>query len=91
MEEYKKLKKDFILQDLLIARKKAYFNSGLQILLDFINIFVICTIIVSVQAGRILIGNLVSLMQAITKINGYSQTIIQNIYIIYKELLFQTI
>lgn len=88
VEEYKKLKKDFILQDLLIARKKAYFNSGLQILLDFINIFVICTIIVSVQAGRILIGNLVSLMQATTKINGYSQTIIQNIYIIYNTSLF---
>lgn len=88
IHKFGKLKKGFINQDLAIARKKTYFNIFLDFILNLINILTIFAMILSVRAGKLLIGNLVSLIQAISKINTYSQTMIQNIYIIYNTSLF---
>ncbi|MGT2762507.1 ABC transporter ATP-binding protein [Streptococcus intermedius] len=88
IDKFANLKKKFIEQDLSISRRKAFFNVILDLLLNCINIAVVLAMILAVRAGQLLIGNLVSLIQAISKINTYSQTMIQNIYIIYNTSLF---
>ncbi|WP_392365310.1 ATP-binding cassette domain-containing protein [Streptococcus suis] len=45
-------------------------------------------LISAVRAGEILLGNLISLIQALTRINTYSQSMIQSVYIIYNTSLF---
>nr|AKB95121.1 transporter [Streptococcus hyointestinalis] len=88
LEKYGKLKQQFIKQDLSISRKKVYFNILLDFILNIVNIGAIFAMIMSVRAGKLLVGNLVSLIQATSKINTYSQAMIQNIYIIYNTSLF---
>lgn len=87
---FSKIKKKFIHQDINIAKKKAWFNTLLGVMLNVINSITVVLIIISVKVGEIMLGNLVSLIQALSKINGYSQTVIQNIYIIYNTSLFMT-
>ena len=88
LEKYGKLKHQFIKQDLSISRKKVYFNILLDFILNIVNIGAIFAMIMSARAGKLLVGNLVSLIQATSKINTYSQAMIQNIYIIYNTSLF---
>ena len=88
LEKYGKLKQQFIKQDLSISRKKVYFNILLDFILNIVNIGAIFAMIMSARAGKLLVGNLVSLIQATSKINTYSQAMIQNIYIIYNTSLF---
>ncbi|MCC9980302.1 ATP-binding cassette domain-containing protein, partial [Streptococcus agalactiae] len=42
----------------------------------------------SIRSGKLLVGNFVSLIQAITRVNTYSQSMIQTTYIIYNRSLF---
>ncbi|WP_257641313.1 ATP-binding cassette domain-containing protein [Leuconostoc gasicomitatum] len=87
---FSKIKKKFIYQDINIAKKKAWFNTLLGVMLNVINSITIVLIILSVKVGEIMFGNLVSLIQALSKLNDYSQTVIQNIYVIYNTSLFMT-
>lgn len=88
IQKYGKLKKSFIKQDLIIAKKKSIFNGGLDTVLNIINGVAIFTMVNSTRAGKLLVGNFVSLIQALTRVNTYSQTMIQNVYIIYNTSLF---
>lgn len=88
IQKYGKLKKFFIKQDLMIAKKKSIFNGALDIVLNMINGVAIFTMVNSARAGKLLVGNFVSLIQALTRVNTYSQTMIQNVYIIYNTSLF---
>lgn len=88
ISKYSYLKRKFINQDLTIQRKRAYFDSLLDLLLNAVNILVILIMIFAVKSGEILVGNLISLMQALAKINTYSLSVIQSIYIVYNTSLF---
>ena len=88
IEKFSKFKQSFIKQDLKIARKKAYFNIILGIILNTINLFIALSIIIYVRAGKLLIGNFVSLIQVVARVNSSSQSLIQNIYIVYNTSLF---
>ena len=88
IDKYGTLKRNFMNQDLNISKKKVLFRGSLDILLNFINGIAIFMMIQSIRSGKLLVGNFVSLIQAITRVNTYSQSMIQNTYIIYKTSLF---
>ncbi|HEL0601836.1 TPA: ABC transporter ATP-binding protein, partial [Streptococcus equi subsp. zooepidemicus] len=88
IDKYGTLKRNFINQDLTISKKKVMFRGSLDILLSFINGIAIFMMIQSIRSGKLLVGNFVSLIQAITRVNTYSQSMIQNTYIIYNTSLF---
>lgn len=88
INKFSLIKEEFISQDSEISKKKNIFNAILDILLNFINCLVIIMLISAVRAGEILLGNLISLIQALTRINTYSQSMIQSVYIIYNTSLF---
>ncbi len=88
IDKYGTLKRNFMNQDLNISKKKVLFRGSLDILLNFINGIAIFMMIQSIQSGKLLVGNFVSLIQAITRVNTYSQSMIQNTYIIYNTSLF---
>ncbi|HEP1789167.1 TPA: ABC transporter ATP-binding protein [Streptococcus suis] len=88
IDKYGTLKRNFMNQDLNISKKKVLFRGSLDILLNFINGIAIFMMIQSIRSGKLLIGNFVSLIQAITRVNTYSQSMIQNTYIIYNTSLF---
>lgn len=88
IDKYGTLKRNFMNQDLNISKKKALFRGSLDILLNFINGIAIFMMIQSIRSGKLLVGNFVSLIQAITRVNIYSQSMIQNTYIIYNTSLF---
>ncbi|HEL1925094.1 TPA: ABC transporter ATP-binding protein [Streptococcus suis] len=87
-DKYGTLKRNFMNQDLNISKKKVLFRGSLDILLNFINGIAIFMMIQSIRSGKLLVGNFVSLIQAITRVNTYSQSMIQNTYIIYNTSLF---
>ncbi|HEM5107497.1 TPA: ABC transporter ATP-binding protein, partial [Streptococcus suis] len=88
IDKYGTLKRNFMNQDLNISKKKVLFRGSLDILLNFINGIAIFMMIQSIRSGKLLVGNFVSLIQAITRVNTYSQSMIQNTYIIYNTSLF---
>ncbi|MFM0584975.1 ABC transporter ATP-binding protein [Streptococcus suis] len=88
IDKYGALKRNFMNQDLNISKKKVLFRGSLDILLNFINGVAIFVMIQSIRSGKLLVGNFVSLIQAITRVNTYSQSMIQNTYIIYNTSLF---
>lgn len=88
IDKYGTLKRSFMNQDLNISKKKVLFRGSLDILLNFINGIAIFMMIQSIRSGKLLVGNFVSLIQAITRVNTYSQSMIQNTYIIYNTSLF---
>lgn len=88
IDKYGTLKRNFMNQDLNISKKKVLFRGSLDILLNFINGIAIFMMIQSIRSGKLLVGNFVSLIQAITRVNTYSQFMIQNTYIIYNTSLF---
>src|SRR5699024_5007750 len=88
IDKYGTLKRNFMNQDLNISIKKVLFRGSLDILLNFINGIAIFMMIQSIRSGKLLVGNFVSLIQAITRVNTYSQSMIQNTYIIYNTSLF---
>lgn len=88
IDKYGTLKRNFMNQDLNISKKKVLFRGSLDILLNFINGVAIFVMIQSIRSGKLLVGNFVSLIQAITRVNTYSQSMIQNTYIIYNTSLF---
>ncbi|MFV8196163.1 ABC transporter ATP-binding protein [Streptococcus pluranimalium] len=88
IDKYGTLKRNFMNQDLNISKKKVLFRGSLDILLNFINGIAIFMMIQSIRSGKFLVGNFVSLIQAITRVNTYSQSMIQNTYIIYNTSLF---
>ncbi|WP_242257950.1 ABC transporter ATP-binding protein [Streptococcus thoraltensis] len=88
IDKYGTLKRNFMNQDLTISKKKVLFRGSLDILLSFINGIAIFMMIQSTRSGKLLVGNFVSLIQAITRVNTYSQSMIQNTYIIYNTSLF---
>lgn len=88
IDKYGTLKRNFMNQDLNISKKKVLFRGSLDILLNFINGIAIFMMIQSIRSGKLLVGNFVSLIQAITHVNTYSQSMIQNTYIIYNTSLF---
>ncbi|NQK10407.1 ABC transporter ATP-binding protein [Streptococcus suis] len=88
IDKYGTLKRNFMNQDLNISKKKVLFRGSLDILLNFINGIAIFMMIQSIRSGKLLVGNFVSLIQAITRVNIYSQSMIQNTYIIYNTSLF---
>lgn len=88
IDKYGTLKRNFMTQDLNISKKKVLFRGSLDILLNFINGIAIFMMIQSIRSGKLLVGNFVSLIQAITRVNTYSQSMIQNTYIIYNTSLF---
>lgn len=88
IDKYGILKRSFMNQDLNISKKKVLFRGSLDILLSFINGIAIFMMIQSIRSGKLLVGNFVSLIQAITRVNTYSQSMIQNTYIIYNTSLF---
>ncbi|HEL2683938.1 TPA: ABC transporter ATP-binding protein [Streptococcus suis] len=87
IDKYGALKRNFMNQDLNISKKKVLFRGSLDILLNFINGVAIFVMIQSIRSGKLLVGNFVSLIQAITRVNTYSQSMIQNTYIIYNTSL----
>ncbi|HEM3434427.1 TPA: ABC transporter ATP-binding protein, partial [Streptococcus suis] len=87
IDKYGTLKRNFMNQDLNISKKKVLFRGSLDILLNFINGVAIFVMIQSIRSGKLLVGNFVSLIQAITRVNTYSQSMIQNTYIIYNTSL----
>lgn len=88
IDKYGTLKRNFMNQDLNISKKKVLFRGSLDILLNFINGIAIFMMIQSIRSAKLLVGNFVSLIQAITRVNTYSQSMIQNTYIIYNTSLF---
>lgn len=88
IDKYGTLKRNFMNQDLNISKKKVLFRGSLDILLNFINGIAIFMMIQSIRSSKLLVGNFVSLIQAITRVNTYSQSMIQNTYIIYNTSLF---
>lgn len=88
IDKYGTLKRNFMNQDLNISKKKVLFRGSLDILLNFINGIAIFMMIQSIRSGKLLVGNFVSLIQAITRVNTYSQSMIHNTYIIYNTSLF---
>ena len=79
IDKYGTLKRNFMNQDLNISKKKVLFRGSLDILLNFINGIAIFMMIQSIRSGKLLVGNFVSLIQAITR---------ENTYIIYNTSLF---
>ncbi|MGO0107825.1 ABC transporter ATP-binding protein, partial [Streptococcus suis] len=69
IDKYGALKRNFMNQDLNISKKKVLFRGSLDILLNFINGVAIFVMIQSIRSGKLLVGNFVSLIQAITRVN----------------------
>ncbi|MGJ8387358.1 hypothetical protein ACSGFH_06430 [Streptococcus agalactiae] len=65
IDKYGTLKRNFMNQDLNISKKKGLFRGSLDILLNFINGIAIFMMIQSIRSGKLLVGNFVSLIQAI--------------------------
>ncbi|WP_410011426.1 ABC transporter ATP-binding protein [Streptococcus sp. KHUD_011] len=88
INEYKQLKEQFILQDLSISRKKISFNLLLGGVLNIIGLVGIVFMVLLIRQGKLLLGNMVSLIQAFGRVDTYSQDIIHNIYIINNSNLY---
>lgn len=85
---FSNLQNRFIKENLKISKSKSIFYINLDILSQLVNIFIICMAIFDLVNNKIFIGNIVSMISAISMINTNSNSFIENTYIIYNSSLY---
>lgn len=86
--QFSTLKERFIGEDLKLLKKKNIFNVLLEMVLQIIELIIIVIGIFALRSGELLIGSFVTILRALGIINNSSQSIVQDIYIIYNSSLY---
>lgn len=88
LNAYKKLREDFIKQDIGILKKKTKFTIVYEISVQIVGAIVILLAIIAAYAGKIMVGNVMSYIRSVSLIQSNSQLILGNIYAIYHSNLY---
>ena len=88
LDKYKAIREKFIQQDTGLLKKKFILNNIISFLMQIINISIMIYAINLIMQGKMIVGTLVAIMRIIGLVTSNSQTLIQNIYILYNSGLY---
>lgn len=88
LNKYREISLNFIKQNKRLLNKKTIFNILYGIIVQIIGFIIIGAAIVSAFLGRILVGNVISIIRAIGMIQSNSRVLMSNIYSIYSGSLY---
>lgn len=88
LRNFSELKESFIKQDLDLNKKKNFVNFIFEFLVQIVMAGIMIFGVISIKAGKLLIGNFIGIIRAMGMINENSQEIIEDIYIVYNSSLF---
>lgn len=88
LNKYRGISKDFVKQNQNILNQKTFFDIIYGVVIQLISGVVICFSIVSAFMGQILVGNVISIIRALSMVQSNSKGVMTNIYSIYSNSLY---